>query len=265
MRYAHGDKQRAEAIRRIYDSDYMKNHNRAHRALGESYNNSLDFYHADAGLCRVIEVWSLDTIERIRCHDYATGAFYYITNSELTGLNNINKKRRKTGQPEIATRWELSAQWHCRCFAPTGEIIDEHTADNHPYVFRFYPLIDGEIHSSVEDVIEQQRNLNRLLTLNDRLLACAAKGVLLFPENQESRDMTVNEAAENWASPDGVVLYRAVQGLPGPQQVITSHGDLGVSSMVEQQMRLIEEVSGVSGALRGISASSSATSASLIE
>jgi hypothetical protein len=265
MRYAHGDRTRAEKIKRIYDSDYMKNHSRPARALGESYNNYIDFYHADSGLCRVIEVWSLDTIERIRCHDPALGRFYYITPDELRNVKRTNKHRAKSGSPEILTRWELSAQWHCRCYAPTGELIDEHTADRHPYVFRFYPLIDGEIHSFVEDVIEQQRNLNRLLTLNDRLLATAAKGVLLFPENQASRDMSVNEAAENWASPDGVVIYRAVPGLPGPQQVMTSPGNLGISSMVEQQMRLIEEVSGVSGALRGISASSANTSASLYE
>ncbi len=40
----------------------------------------------------------------------------------------------------------------------------------------FYPMIDGEIHSFVEDIIDQQHNINWLMTLNDRMLSQAAKG-----------------------------------------------------------------------------------------
>ena len=77
----------------------------------------------------------------------------------------------------------------------------EYPAQTHPFAFRFYPLIDGEIHSFVEDIIDQQRTINRLLTLNDRMLAVSAKGVLMFPDNQLSQSMPIEIVQENWARP----------------------------------------------------------------
>ena len=254
MRHSHGDRNRALRIREIYSSEFMRNTSRPLRVTGESHNDTLDFYHADAGLCRLIEVWTLDTPERLRCHDEATGQFYFAPMSRHTSLLREQSRRRKKGTAPLHIRWELNTQWRCRFFAPTGELIDEYTAPGHPYIFRFYPLIDGEIHSFVEDVIEQQRNINRLLTLNDRILSTAAKGVLLFPDNQESRSMTIGEVAKNWAQPDGFVMYHGVPGLPGPQQLHSSPGNLGVSAMVDQQLKLISEVSGVTNALRGFNA-----------
>ena len=73
--------------------------------------------------------------------------------------------------------------------------------------------------------------------------------------------MTLSDTAQNWAAPDGVVIYRAIPGLPGPQQVVSSTADLGINGMVEQQLKLIEEISGVGGALKG-SAPTSAKAAS---
>ncbi len=264
LRHSHGDRERAMAIKRLYESDYMQNRSRGERFLGESCNDTVDFYHADAGLCRVIEMWSLEPVERLRCHDEADGSFLHRPASDAQALRREQKRRAGAGMPPLNVRWELTTQWRCHFFAPTGEIIDSYTAPGHPYVFKFYPLIDGEIHSFVEDIIEQQRNINRLLTLNDRLLSTAAKGVLLFPENQLSRDMPLDVVADRWASPDGCVVYRGMPGMPGPQQMIASPGNLGVSAMVEQQMRLIAEVSGVSDAMRGATVHSSG-SASLYD
>ena len=60
-------------------------------------------------------------------------------------------------------------------------------------MFKAYPFIDGEIHSFVADVIDQQRYTNRLITLNDWVIRASAKGVLtkggcsisLFPHVSE--------------------------------------------------------------------------------
>ncbi len=251
MRHSHGDRSRALKIKEIYSSEFMRNTDREFRVTGQSFNDRLDFYHADAGLCRVIEVWSLDTIERLRCHDETTGRFYFTGMSRHPSLLREQSRRKKKGIAPLHIRWELTPQWHCRFYAPTGEMIDEYTAPDHPYLFRFYPFIDGEIHSFVEDVIEQQRSINRLLTLNDRILSTAAKGVLLFPDNQESRSMPVEVVGKQWAQSDAIVMYHGIPGLPGPQQLHSSPGNLGVSAMVDQQLRLISEVSGVTSALRG--------------
>lgn len=265
LRHSHGDRDRARRLRSLFDNDYMMNQGRFERRLGESGADRIDFYHADAGLCRVIEMWALECVERLRCHDESTGRFFHEPVSEMPRLDKLARRRLRLGEPPLRVKWELIPQWRCRFFAPTGEVIDECVAPFHPYVFKFYPLIDGEIHSFVEDIIEQQRNVNRLLTLNDRLLSTAAKGVLLMPDNQVSRQMPVDELAKNWSTMDGVALYRAVPGLPGPHQVYASPGNLGVGDMVDRQLKLISEVSGVSEAIRGIGSPSARGSATLYD
>lgn len=253
MRYSHGSRAKAEWIKRVLENDGARELmvTAPGRRLGESINDGIDFGRAPSGMYRVIEVWSLDTRERLRCHDRRTGRFYYAQLQEAGAINAENRRRRKQACEGVDTRWELTAEWRCRMLSVNGEVLEEYTAERHPYVWLFYPMIDGEIHPFVEDIIEQQRNVNRLLTLNDRILSTAAKGVLLFPENQEARLMSIDEAVDNWTSPDGVVVYKAMAGLPGPQQVVTSPGNLGIHSMVEQQLRLIENVSCVGGTLRG--------------
>lgn len=263
MRFSMGDRRRADALRSHFAKLEAAGNCRS-TATGASVNDSISFLDAPKGMCRIIESWELETVEQYLCHDPMSGDIFYRNGDAANELENENKSRSNDSKPLIEFRWDISTRWHCRFMSPDGSLLHEEYSDSHPYVFRFYPLIDGEIHSFVEDVIQQQRNVNRLLTLNDRILSTAAKGVLLFPENQYARDMSIEEAAANWAAPDGVVLYRAQPGMPGPQQVVSSPGDLGVNRMLDLQLRLIEDVSGVNGALKG-QAASAGMSASLYD
>ena len=52
-----------------------------------------------------------------------------------------------------------------------------HRHGSHPYVMKAYPFFDGEIHSFVNDMIDQQRYANRLITLYDWVMRASAKGV----------------------------------------------------------------------------------------
>lgn len=69
MTFGHGDPARAGAIRRIYEEGERDNLIPRARRLGESFNDCIDFSRADDGLCRVVEVWTFDVAERLRCHD----------------------------------------------------------------------------------------------------------------------------------------------------------------------------------------------------
>lgn len=51
-------------------------------------------------------------------------------------------------------------------------------------VVRCYPMLDGRVHSLVQDLLGQQRYVNRLVTLLDEVLRYSAKGALLFPTDQ---------------------------------------------------------------------------------
>jgi hypothetical protein len=218
MKFSHGNRRRAMRLRQIFDMYAVAPDDETPSVeQGRSLNDNIDFDTARPATLRVLEIWTLECSE----------------------------------SPETSPRWSLDPVWHCRYILTMGELIDHYTAPCHPYVLTFYPMIDGEIHSFVEDLIDHQRHVNRLLTLHDRFIATAAKGVLLFPDNQCSSMMPIDSAMANWKATDGVVIYTAKPGLPGPQQVTTSMGSHGVEGIIDTHLRLLQESSGVSDALRG--------------
>lgn len=144
--------------------------------------------------------------------------------------------------------------WHCRWLAPDGTILDEYDSPyahgSHPFVIKFYPLTDGEVHSFVEDIIDQQRSINRIIAMIDRMTACSAKGVLLFPNRQRVEGFSWEEITERWAKSDGVIPISG-EGQFLPQQVHTNPAAGGAYQLLELQMRLFDDISGVGGAILG--------------
>ncbi len=170
------------------------------------------------------------------------------------------------GHCRVAEVWTLDARreaddspkrvftWHCRWFAPDGRLLDEHDSPfahaSHPFAVKFYPLTDGEVHSFVEDVVDQQKAINRLMVQIDHIMATSAKGVLLFPIDQKPTDMSWTDICERWAQPDGLIPVTGV-GSQMPHQVVTNNDNNGAYQLLQLQMKLFEEVSGVSEALLG--------------
>ncbi len=142
--------------------------------------------------------------------------------------------------------------------APDGTVLDEFDSPlkngSHPFAIKLYPMVDGDVHSLVEDVIDQQRYVNRLITLIDRMMGTAAKGVLLFPTGCKLEGQKWQEVADIWADPGGVIPYRPYQGAE-PHQVVTPMADFGARDLLQTQIGLFEDVSGVSEALMGKSVS----------
>ena len=188
---------------------------------------------ANQDMCRVIEIWKLESREVLNCHDFRSGEYYHIP---VTGAEDINKENRKrvheartSGQPEetaqlIETEWSIMQTWRYRFFSPLGDLLDEgetpYWHGEHPYVFKLYPLIDGEVHAFVEDVIDE------------------------------------------WTKYNGIILFRPRPGSPMPQQIAVNATQVGAYEMLSLQMRLFEDISGVHGAIQG-KAAQSGTPASL--
>lgn len=253
LRFSRGNRRQASRLREIFEKEVPADAlpSGVTPGLGQSLNDDLTFDSPVlAETLRVVELWTLECGESTRCLDPETGQIMEFPHDDES-LARRNAKRKRKGLRPLQRSWSLLPKWHCRFMTPAGTLLHEYYADAHPYVFAFHPLIDGEVHPMVEDLIDRQRHINRLLTLNDRIVATSAKGVLLFPENQTSASMPVGDVADNWAAPDGVVLYRALPGLPGPQQMVGSPSNLGLHAMVQTELSLISGISGVSAAMRG--------------
>lgn len=185
----------------------------------------------------------------------------------LNGLCTVIEVWRRVelpGRPWLPPR----ETWIWSYLTPDGRVLAEgdtpYTHGSHPYVVKAYPYIDGEVHSFVSDIIDQQRLINRLISLYDRVLRASAKGVLLFPEHALPPEADLREVAEQWSRADGVIMYTAKAGMPVPQQTGGLSAAPGITDLLTLQMKMMEDISGVNSALQG-KLESSATSGTLYE
>lgn len=238
---------------------------------------NIDFFNPqNPTLCRVIEVWRKETKARYRCHDYNNGDVYKIDiedYQDMVEAENNDRIRRGTEAgmmlrdiPLIKAEWFVDDYWYYYYLSPFGDILREgetpYAHGEHPYVFKFYPYIDGEIHSFVADVIDQQRYVNRLITMYDFIMRASAKGVLLCPEDCVPDGMTWDDVADEWARYNGIVRFKPSKTGALPQQVANNSTNIGIQDLLSFQLKFFEDISGVNGALQG-KAGFSGTSGSL--
>ena len=155
------------------------------------------------------------------------------------------------------------SRWRYSFLDMEGRVLREGVspyADGHPYTFRAYPFIDGEIHSFVHDIIDQQRYANRLITLYDWVMRASAKGVLLLPEGCVEPN-NLQDVADQWGRFNGVIVYKPKAGGPEPHQVSANTANIGIGELLDIQLKMLEDVSGVTGALQGTVATNSMSGA----
>lgn len=173
------------------------------------------------GLCRVIEAWR---------HEVKTSI-------------------------DAENRWRLASEWHYYFLTPRGDVLAHGTSPyshgGHPYVLKAYPLIDGEIHSFVSDVIDQQRYINRLITMYDWTVRASAKGVLLLPTSCIPHGTDPRDMARVWSKFNGVMVYASNDRNDVPKQVANAAANTAISDLLGLQMKFFEDISGVNGALQG--------------
>lgn len=217
--------------------------------LSGLYSRPTSGYDRNGGtLCRVYEVWHLETIPRYRIHDTERGTLLKMEADDYEALAAGQRKRLKA-------TWFCDKVWRYTFITPSGEVLAEGDSpfrdSGHPYVWRAYPFIDGEIHSFVDDVIDQQRFTNRLITLYDWALRSSAKGVLLFPQEAVPPGADINDLVDEWSKFNGVILYRSKGTTQVPQQVSGGTAQSGITDLLNIQLKMFEDVSGVNSALQG--------------
>lgn len=234
--------------------------------FGYSRLENYDFlFTSEPGRCRVIEVWKKEQKPRYRCHDYQNGDIYKIDEedyySEVVAVNEERIAMAKSvgmpieEVPQIKATWFVDDYWYFYYLSPFGDILKEgetpYQHKSHPYIFKAYPFIDGEIHSFVNDVIDQQRYTNRLITLYDWIMRASAKGVLMMPEDCLPDGVSINDVAESWTEFNGVIVYKPSSSGKMPQQIANNSTNIGISELLNIQLRFFEDISGVTGALQG--------------
>lgn len=224
---------------------------------------------------RVFEIWTKEIKTRYRCWDTNSGERYKIELNQIKDVDAENQRRLQMGVqynipaeeiPLIETEKFVDNYWYYSFLTPSGHVLLEgetpYEHKSHPYTVKLYPFINGEVHSFTSTFIDQQRYINRLITLNDFILRTSAKGVTLVPEDCIPDDMSPEEFAEKWTSVDGLIIYKPKTGSNLKPEIFHNNStNIGINEMLQLQLGLIDRISSVHGALQGKEAASGTSAA----
>ena len=259
--------QQKERIRNIYsavDSQYYGT-----RAMQGDEARSLSFYTASrSNLCRVILGWKLETRDAYFWNDTMRGTWGYLPYDDASKrlLDIENSRRRddmvKSGRPAddaLLVEYEFATErfWYYRYMSPYGDVLQEGRSPywhgEHNYVLHLYPLVQGRLGNFVEQFIDQQRAINRTATLIDFIRGTSSKGVLVV-DDDAFESMSREEVIDEYVRYNGVLFVKLKPGqsIDGVVRQYNSGAAVaGDFELLNLQLRLINEISGVNSAMQG--------------
>ncbi len=265
-------KQHEELIKEIYQSADTLRQNSL-QGLSPDADDALDFYVPfEPGKVRLYEIWYQENEWGLLIHDPldSENGYRFEKDGKKEDIEQENTERMLVGiangiDPEdialIEAEDHNSMVWKFKFLTPQGYCLLEgdspYDHGEHPYAFHAYPMIDGESWGPLEDVIDQQRNTNRYMTMLDFMLSASAKGVWLIPEDSKPDDVTKQEYVDELTKIGGAVWYKTTPtSRERPEQKFANAVPAGIMEMLNIQMRLMQEVSGVFPSLQGMPAKS---------
>lgn len=223
------------------------------------------------GECRVIRVCRKEGHWDLAVHDYSDASWetYNLKeNPNVKAAIDSEIRRRKQMADELGVDYEDGSNrllieyeekyvtsWVYYHLSPWGHILwtqdSPYEHNSHSYVAKYYPLFEGQAYGMVFDLIDQQRAINRNYIMHDFITSAAAKGVLLVPEEAIPDDMDIEDFADEWSKYNGVIKYRAKDGVKQPEQVVARNFNVGQFDMINLQMRMMNDIGGVHDAMQG--------------
>lgn len=259
-----------------------------YKQLGRLDTNCRNFLFPEFGMCRVYEIWTKEHRDGYFAHDFLNGECCTISEEEKAEIDEENNARigmaRSVGVAEADIQLAIKIAngdksvegmqmpdgcklikcvyfyedyWYCRYLAPNGVVIWEgesiYEHKSHPYVLRFYPMVAGNARSFIEDVIDLQKDINRMDTMYDWIMRHSAKGALLMPSDQMDIESGWNlkKYGQEWSKPDAVIPYKAKAGFPKPEQISSNNTNIGLVERIREKQQWIQDITGVQGTLQG--------------
>ena len=261
------DKTTCDDIYRIYGD-----HNGATWAdsfgLQGDQNKNMDFYMPSRpDLCRVILVWKKESREALFCRDLLSGEWWYSNLSDRKSIDVLNKQRMEEAlangmDPEdvllVEYTYSIEQYWYYRYMTPFGDVLQEGRSPywhkEHNYILNIYPFVD--------DFIDQQKYINRTLTMIDFIRSSTAKGLLIVDEDA-FQGMSREQIVDEYVRYNGVLFVRLKQGQNIQNIVHQYNGSAAVAGdyeLLNLQLKLINDISGVNSAMQGQTPSSNTPS-----
>ena len=235
---------------------------------GDELRNITFYTSSHPSLCRVILGWKLESRDAYLWNDEQNGTWGYLPyNKENRRMLEAENKRRRT-EAEVAGRsaddallieYRFSTErfWYYRYMAPDGYVLQEGRSPywhgEHNYILHLFPLVQGRLGNFVEQFIDQQRVINRTATLIDFIRSTSSKGVLVV-DDDAFESMSREEVIDEYVRYNGVLFVKLKPGqsIDGVvRQYNSSAAVAGDFELLNLQLRLINEISGVNSAMQG--------------
>ena len=255
-------------IRSIYGDVDKANHLDAKAMQGE-HNENLDFYTATRlDLCRVIFGWKRMTKKAYYYHDTMSGKWGYLnyTNEVKRSLDEENEKRISDGVaagmaeeeiPLIEYNYKIENYWKYFYLSPRGDVLQSGKSPywhgEHNYALGIPIFVWGKLLNFVEQFIDQQRTINRTATLIDFIRGTSSKGVLIV-DDEAFEGMSREDIIDEYVRYNGVLFAKLKPG-QNIQSVVHQYNSgasvAGDFELLNLQLKLINEISGVNSAMQG--------------
>lgn len=216
--------------------------------------------------CRTYHVWTLENKPRYRCVDFMDfkNPVYRIETKDISRIRQENQKRKimamqqgidETDIPYIEYKYIIDQYWHFQMLAPDGRVLTEYDCPfehmSHPYTYKFHHFVNGHIIPFISVVIDQQRYINRLITLHDLAITSSVKGVKMIPKDCVPDGMTEKRFAEKFVEIGDFIFYNPSPTGAKPEVITTNSTNIGTAELLSLELSFINDITSVSEALQG--------------
>ena len=255
-----------EELRRIY-GDADKSIHRDYNSLNGDKLENLNFYTpAQPDMCRVILGWRLEKRHSLHVHDWLHGTWDFVPRNKKAELDAENKRRKEEAlangvleEDILYIKYEEEEEfvWVFRYMSPYGHCFlkgdSPYWHGEHNFVLGVQHFVNGKLYNFIEQFIDQQRIINRTAMMIDFIRSTSAKGVLVV--NEEAFDsMDREEIVEEYVRYNGVMFVKPKAGVNVRDVVFQMNGNASVAGdyeLLNLQLKLINEISGVNTAMQG--------------
>lgn len=268
--FSGGSKERAQKIRSMY-SGLKEERILEMVSTWTDQRYEKDFFTPSTesyGLGRVIKVLRKESKEGYWIQDRLKGTRYHndtIKESEIIAENNlrIEKQSGMGVLPENMLlqeyEWGTDDYWQYYFLTPYGEILHE---QRNPFwhgkasiIFELHEFFVGKIYPFVKDLIDTQKQINKLSAISELLTKFSAKSLMFMPVQSIATEegYGMDYLQKEITSFDGIIPYKETNSASGgkPTYENTVAQAFTPLNVVNMYLKLSENVSGVYGALQG--------------
>lgn len=276
--FSGGSRDKAMEIREIYSTCSDTRLSNMWGNMTSVRTDTIDFFRPfDANMCRVVEIWKMESKAKYYAHDTLTGEEMWLDLDQERNIKAENLRRTEEAarfqiEPKLINyKWDIHRFMYYRFMSPTGEVLSEgetpYWHGSHPYVMKRFMSIDGKAHSFTESTIDAQKLLNRNISMADFIINASSKGTLFVMEGTLPDGYTLEDLSTEYRKVGGVVYFKPNAKFTNggiPQEIQSRASVVGVTEMIGLVRSLLPDLTGVHGALQGKDAGSG-TSGKLYE